>query len=140
MNCILISFENLSLRQRNPLSALPDHLCFTGAYDGRGFSTVPRYPISERWQATSSIFIIIYSSQPVFCNGNSFESTPLCRAIREPYWPSVSREALRRAPFGKMKETVLNANIHRAWRSEKGLLPYFGFVCYYVSLPLCSKK
>lgn len=43
--CILfffISSRNLSLRHRNPLNALSYRLCFTGAYDGRGFGSVPR--------------------------------------------------------------------------------------------------
>ena len=33
---------------------------------GEGFSSVPRWLIFEGWQATSSIFIMIYSSQPGF--------------------------------------------------------------------------
>lgn len=121
-------WKSFPLAEKSSLCSSRSSLLHWGIWWER-FQQCPKVPdLWEMTQATSSIFIIIYSSQPVFCNGNSFESTPLCRAIREPYWPSVSREVLRRAPFGKMKETVLNANIHRAWRSEKGLLPLF-WVC-----------
>lgn len=39
---------------------------------------------------------------------------PIRRASQEPYWPSVSQETRRLAPFGKMKEASFNANIHQA--------------------------
>lgn len=32
---------------------------------------------------------MIYSSQPVFCNGNSFESMPPLQSRWVPHWPSV---------------------------------------------------
>lgn len=107
VSCILISFENLSLRhQKSSPCSFPSSLLHWGIWWER-FQQCPK--VADLWEMTGHkfYFIMIYSSRLLFCNGNSFESVSPHRASWESYWPSVSWETWRSAPFGKMKELVI---------------------------------
>lgn len=84
---------------------------------------------------------MIYSSQTVFCNGNSFESLSppplLRRASREPYWPSVSQETCtiwqnqRPPPFFLMQTFIKLEDLRKGLRDHLQVCGLFSCHCFF---------